>query len=263
MAATAGGVSRGTVSKWPTPQQADGERGSEAIRRKENNPTLLGAARTAVNTWPTPTVVDARDGANRTAGRSNADSKHHDGVNLTDAIRLWPTPSVADTTGGHLSRGGDRSTELLLPGMAQQVAQQWATPSASRWRSGEHSDETWERNARPLNEQAGRWSTPTGSLSLGHQEMTRQALRAPTGPLAPPTALAGPASSATVRGSRPQLNAVFVEWLMGLEPGWSCICPASATEATDSEGSAMPLCPPVQKPHCDCSGMTRLECARE
>lgn len=36
---------------------------------------------------------------------------------------LLPTPSVADGTGGHLNRSGDRSAELLLPGVAKALGE--------------------------------------------------------------------------------------------------------------------------------------------
>ena len=39
------------------------------------------------------------------------------------AVSLLPTPSVADGMGGHLSRSGDRSHELLLPGVAKEMGQ--------------------------------------------------------------------------------------------------------------------------------------------
>lgn len=42
----------------------------------------------AFSLWPTPTVNDSRGGRNRTAVRSNTNSKHHDGVTLVDAARL-------------------------------------------------------------------------------------------------------------------------------------------------------------------------------
>jgi hypothetical protein len=42
---------------------------------------------------------------------------------------LLPTPSVADGTGGHLHRSGDRSGELLLPGVARQIGAATAQPS--------------------------------------------------------------------------------------------------------------------------------------
>lgn len=155
---------------WPTPQQADGERGSEAIRRKVNNPTLLGAARTN--------------------------------------MRQWPTPSVADVTGSHMTRGGDRSMELLLPGMAQKLAEQWMTPNAqggTGYMSGSNRD-TW----RPTLEGQVRGARPTLGSRVGHQVPL---IEAP-----------GPPSSPRTPGSRPQLSALFVEWLMNLPLGWTCIC---------------------------------------
>ena len=42
-----------------------------------------------------------------------------------EAARLLPTPSVADGMGGHLTRSGDRSNELLLPGVAKAHQQAW------------------------------------------------------------------------------------------------------------------------------------------
>jgi DNA (cytosine-5)-methyltransferase 1 len=42
-----------------------------------------------------------------------------------EAARLLPTHSVADGMGGHLTRSGDRSNELLLPGVAKAHQQAW------------------------------------------------------------------------------------------------------------------------------------------
>lgn len=56
---------------------------------------------------PTPTVGDAASTANKTAGRSNPNSKHHDGMTKTDWTRLLPTPRSSDSTGpGHHGTGG-------------------------------------------------------------------------------------------------------------------------------------------------------------
>ena len=51
----------------------------------------------------------------------------------TAQYELLPTPSVADTMGGHERRGGDRSEELLLPGVAAAYARGdlLPTPEAS------------------------------------------------------------------------------------------------------------------------------------
>jgi DNA (cytosine-5)-methyltransferase 1 len=47
---------------------------------------------------------------------------------------LFPTPSVADGLGGHLTRSGARSDELLLPGVAKDLA---SDSPAQDWREYE------------------------------------------------------------------------------------------------------------------------------
>jgi len=86
-------------------------------------PTAASASSSS-RALPTPTAMDSE----ASGGSSPAD------VTLTDAIvrtdlgtrenprHLLPTPQVADVTGGHKSRPGPRSNELLLPGVAQQLA---------------------------------------------------------------------------------------------------------------------------------------------
>jgi hypothetical protein len=110
---------------------------------------------------PTPTAADSVGVRNRTSSRP-LDSKHHDGVTLTDA--LWMG---------------------MLP-----------TPTQRDWRSAEASDETLNRNARPLNEVV---ISRTGS----------------DGPM--------------------RLNPQFVAWMMGFPPGWLDVeCPRSERSATPS-----------------------------
>lgn len=43
--------------------------------------------------------------------------------NGSSSSPLLPTPSVADGMGGHLTRSGSRSDELLLPGVAKAAAE--------------------------------------------------------------------------------------------------------------------------------------------
>lgn len=61
------------------------------------------------------------------------------GADTAAELTLLPTPSVADGMGGHLSRSGDRSHELLLPGVAKQMGQrqQWGdyAEAIARWES--------------------------------------------------------------------------------------------------------------------------------
>lgn len=86
-------------SSWPTAKTSTGD--YSYSRGDQNNPVLNleGAAKQ----WPT---VRACSG------------ERSSGANRTELVEAWQTPSVADTTGGHASRGGERSGELLLKGQA-------------------------------------------------------------------------------------------------------------------------------------------------
>jgi hypothetical protein len=86
------------VKLWPTPEAADGTRGSLAHMR--GNPTLLGAARN----WPTPTADDANN-ATRASGAFQS---------LTRELCATPMPS--DVDGGRTTKGKDRQDETGLRG---------------------------------------------------------------------------------------------------------------------------------------------------
>ena len=62
--------------------------------------------------------------------------------NLNDKAAKWEAPSVAVTDGTRLTRGGDRSNELLLTGQAVEASKQWAAPAAQNHKgSSEGSSE--------------------------------------------------------------------------------------------------------------------------
>lgn len=84
-----------------------------------------------VRLLPTPVTTDANGARNSTANRNTTGS--HSGMTITDA--LLPTPSAADATGGHARRGGERSHELLLPGIAAESITSWGVyePAIRRW----------------------------------------------------------------------------------------------------------------------------------
>lgn len=65
----------------------------------------------------TATWLARRERVKQTANNGNGM-----GMPLTIAVQLLPTPSVADAMGGHLTRSGARSGELLLPGVARDLA---------------------------------------------------------------------------------------------------------------------------------------------
>ena len=73
----------------------------------------------------------------------------------------------------------------------------WATPTARDFRSGKASEETMNRNSRPLNEQATHPGRHAPRSGVSGNESSRSG----------PTSL--------------QLSPAFVEWLMGLPIGWT------------------------------------------
>jgi hypothetical protein len=139
------------------------------------------------NLWPTAT--DAK--ASGAAGYST-ESGRHAGTTLTDSAVRFPE------WGAHLL---------------------WPTASARDWKSGDASQETLERNSRPLNEIATAWArSHLGALTLpGGPECLRY----------DPTL------------HRLCLNAAFVEWLMGWPEGWTlpsvrigCAAPETASSSS-------------------------------
>lgn len=82
---------------------------------------VAGVGGSALTLLPTP---KASNNENRSSGWAN-------GPNLGEALALLPTPSVADGMGGHLTRSGDRSNELLLPGVAKAHQQAWGQYAAA------------------------------------------------------------------------------------------------------------------------------------
>lgn len=105
------------VALLPTPRASDATKGSPHQHGSSGDLTLTSA----VHLLPTPTAGDARSSAIQTV-RDSGRSIPPGCVTLTDAARLLPTPSVADGLGGHRSRSGTRSHELLLPGVARSLA---------------------------------------------------------------------------------------------------------------------------------------------
>jgi hypothetical protein len=54
-----------------------------------------------VQLLPTPTVNDSRGGRNRTSGRTNPNSKHHDGMTLVDWALLHGVPTPTPSPDGN------------------------------------------------------------------------------------------------------------------------------------------------------------------
>lgn len=144
---TSGSTLAGMVKLWPTPDAG-------AFNAREDPAQFLARQATlkakAVNgngcgtplamavklEWPTPRnntgpSMDAHhlsvDGAVRlwaTPRKEGFDAGKHRGKadSLHSQIKDWQTPTKADADGGHLCRGGARSSELLLKGQAKSTA---------------------------------------------------------------------------------------------------------------------------------------------
>ena len=83
--------------------------------------SVAGVDGSALTLLPTP----------KASNNENRSSDWANGPNLGEALALLPTPSVADGMGGHLTRSGDRSNELLLPGVAKAHQQAWGQYAAA------------------------------------------------------------------------------------------------------------------------------------
>lgn len=201
------------VQEWPTPTQ-----GHETNKRYEQGGIHLSGA---VKEWPTP-----HSNASTGAGSQGRDG----GENLQTAAVNWPTPQASDgAKGGPNMRRG--SGDQPLPGMVAN----WPTPATRDHKSGQASDATLNRNARPLNEVAVNWPTPKTDdghsrsqqyykrrqaagremdlqMQVGIEESSAPSPATPSGMIA------------TISGRRMehsgQLNPAFVCWLMGFPDGW-------------------------------------------
>lgn len=127
-----------------------------------------------------------------------------------DQATAWQTPSVADTKGGHMSRSGERSSELLLRGQAKA----WRTPNAGtvnniRGGGQDPAKRAAQGHQVMLQDQVTTWATPMANdgvkPSAGNRavaDLSHQAQQIETD---------GQTGSPTGR----VLNPRFVEMLMG------------------------------------------------
>ena len=128
---------------------------------------------------------------------------------LTPApVDLLPTPSAADGGGGHLSRSGDRSCELLLPGIARAYGNGEMLPTPRR------SD--GDGGPNPLSRAERMDDVETRIIRCGGQwgkyEPAIQRWESVTTPAPSPT-------EPNTKGNH-RLAAAFSEWMQGFRNGW-------------------------------------------
>jgi len=205
-------------SYWPTTTTTDakasGAAGYSTESGRHSGTTLTDAA---VRRWPTPQAHDCH--TPKTPEQIETMRAKGAGVrNLNESAVHWPTPCAAD---------GERRSETLMRGegnptllgaarncaspaassTTSATASLWPTPAARDHRSP-NSTSYEDRGGTTKGEQlpnflAHKWQDPT-SLS-SHQDQETQRL----GESPPPAS------------NRPQLNPNFVDWLLGLVPGWT------------------------------------------
>ena len=257
------GASGGSVSQWPTTSAGDGERGSNSLYIHGDRKAGRMLSQEA-NRWPTPDANSAsysngvygpnlREASmeflpsaqwrNPSAGHpakggSQDPEKRLAGghtLDLQDQAEYWSTPNVPN--GGRtlsdediLNRGqtakGKRQVGL------ENEAKIWPTPQSRDWKSGEASEETAEKNARPLNEIAETWPTPSASMAtMEDMEQARYSGKDPRRPKysqslpQDQTTPDGPLCWCGIHGCalpshKRRLNPLFVSFLMGLPPFW-------------------------------------------
>jgi len=163
-------------SSWPTATTMDTMDAARQGIVGNHNLSLPVAA----SGWATPTANDGR--------RPGSDATSTQGANLKRDGEAWQMPTNADSLGGHLTRSGERSDELLLNGQAKE----WQTPMAA-----DCGEKVTANSLQP-------------GLILQSYQFGRPGRRMPKG------------GEVSLPGSGPRrLNPAFVEWLMGLPPEWT------------------------------------------
>lgn len=94
-----------------------------------------------IKTLPTPTVGDSKSAANRTAGRSDPDSKHHDGLTLTDVVRLLPTPRASPNEDRQTKRTPSQRAGKHGLSLAAEIGELGASTSPPSTDTPESSDD--------------------------------------------------------------------------------------------------------------------------
>lgn len=177
-------------------------------------PTLFGTAdpdgvqRSVEGLLPTPVVSDRNGAGGIREGAPN--------LNTVAVAALLPTPTVAAATGGQTARGGDRSDERLLAGIAEDVAngKLIPTPTAQAARHGGVSPSARQRWDDGCDvERHNLWTFAAATEAWGEYApaITRWAMTIGMPP--PPPTEPG-------RTGNPRLSPSFVSWLMGLLPFW-------------------------------------------
>src|SRR5579884_393658 len=137
-------ISGKEFSLLPTPVATDATGGStnRSTPTSPVRPTLARMAKKGL--LPTPRATDGSHGGPNSKGR----------YALSGAIHHWPTPQSRDYRSGD-SPDSPRMQRKMQQGWSvnlNDAVQMYPTPIARDWRSGKSSEETMQKNSRPLRE---------------------------------------------------------------------------------------------------------------
>ena len=191
------------TAMWRTPQVQDPEwdrMSDEAIDKNMTNPKTQLMLQSQAAMWPNYQTRLPNETSNEYWERMTA-YETEIGINPAEGGMHWPTPQARDVKSPDMEGSGnyERKMENGWTIDLNSAAANWPTPATRDWKSGEASEETLNRNAKPLSEIASHFSLPD-----------------------PPTSTHGGRS---LSGYTRRLNPDFVDWLMGLIPGWTDYAP--------------------------------------
>ena len=229
------------VTNWPTARAEDSESCG-------NHGAATDSLTGATNRWKTPHGLSSADGGGgefqkaaelwSTPNASQIETRKQVGAPerenlLGGQAKDWPTPDSRS----HHAQGASHNYSMTQLGLAAQL---WNTPDTSNANGSREPD---GKRSLGLNTEAQSWATPCARIVKGGGEtvirkdgksrLDQLDYQAEHYSRPDPATPDGPASSPTVRGSRPRLNPAFAAWLMGL-PWW-----LTHPDVTSSVRSAM------------------------
>ena len=226
------------VQDWRTPNTRDHHEGGPRLDHPQRQFTIADQVRQ----WATPNCRDDHNPSTPESARTQRKLEQGWTIDLNEQAAWWTTPQAHDSSGGNPERVGRFGTKHGGANFADDVTL-WRTPNAAVIEAKSTVIKLTGRTPSDpqvgLPDQVNMWKTP--DVPNGGRTMSAEG---PAGmrrdnpdlnviachsfhPAQPtPTPTPGSESSPSAPTSRRRLNPSFVDWLMGLPPGWTAYAPA-------------------------------------
>lgn len=211
----------------------------------------LKVSREIVN-MPTPTTMDAKATNSPTIAQKFLDEGRQTCLTYEvilqqdDAAAFLPTPKALDGVKGNLKTSQERRDAgffVDLPNVANDLAQQLPTPTASDWKGANHSG-SGSASSRSI-------STVVEQANWGKFEPAIRRWEAVMGRPAPaPTLPDG-------KDGNHRLSPWLTEWMMGLPEGWICSPEIGLTRNEQLKAAGNGVCPQQAMLALDLLGITQ------